>query len=701
MLKLKRHSNPSKGQALVEFAILAVGLLMVIFLIIEAARIMWGWVTVQNAAREGARYAITGQADRPDCTIESLTKFSYICDQTPTDLRLASIISRTHTALAGLPLNETSGTFEDANYYNIEVWGGVQGTGELRPNFGGMPNEAVVVRAYYRVPIITPFFSSILPSIPVFGQAMMNNESFGQLGGSSEGAGIPAAVIIPTAGVTPSPTNSPTPTPTEEVTSTPTQRATNTPTNTPDICQVRFDSPAIAGDNFVLITGEIGSNVQIIDLATGQVISGFHQLSSFDGHACPGFATVILNVTLVGGMGLVVESSDGSSDITFVLPGTPTPTISPTPSITPTPLPIQMTSTPIPTPTNTPTTPYLYLRPNCGSPDPVTGIVQFTVFGVNWPIGQDVVLYWQTTADFQTRITGHNGFFTQTWTKTGLANGTYNVIAISGNNQYSTPYKVPCDNATAVPTPAASPTTTPQPADMIIVGPPELVSTGTPVAYQPVTYQMVISNTGDVNVQNQFFVDLFIDPVATIQPNSIRIPIGESSGYIGVSSLPGNTSRVITITSDFGFANEPTPHFVYGMVDSIEQIGEDIETNNISTPDVVEHVQIADTPTPTPSYGTGNETLMGFVQWPSDDGLDPLLRAKVTLYDQVTGQFVRQIEASPISGFYSFDNLPVGNYRIEACGSIDSEEFFGMRVGIAVPNVLPLVSVFTNHAPCP
>ncbi len=698
MLKLKKHPNATKGQALVEFALIIVVLLMVIFLIIEAARIMWAWGTVQNAAREGARYAITGRADRPDCATEFLPKFSFQCN----DLRVASIISRTHSSLAGLPLNEASGIFEDDDYYNIEVWGGVQGTGELRPNFGGMPNEAVVVRAYYRVPIITPFFRPILPSIPVFGQAMMNNESFGQLGGSSVGAGIPSAVEIPTVGVTPSPTPTNTPTATQDVTSTPTQRATNTPTVTPNICRVLFDSPPIADFNYVLISGELGSNVRIINLANGEIISGYHELRDFDGHQCPGFATVLLNITLQAGMGLVVESSDGSTDIAFVLPGTPTPTASPTPSITPTPLPVDTTATPTPTATNTPSTPYLYLRPSCGSPDPVTGAVQFTVFGVNWPIGTDVVLYWQNTNNFQTRITGHNGYFSQTWTKIGLTTGSYNVIAVAGTKTYTTQYKIPCDNATAVPTAQASPTGTPEPADMIIVGPPQIISTGTPVAYQPISYQMVISNTGDVNVQNQFFVDLYIDPEVTVQPNAVRIPIGESSGYVGVSSLPGNTSRVITITSDFGFANEPTSHLVYGMVDSIEQINEAIETNNISTPAAVTGIQIADTPTPTPPFGVGSESLMGFVQWPSDDGLDPLLRAQVTLYDQVSGQFVARVEASAISGFYQFNNIPTGTYRIEACGGIDAEKsFFGMRVAIAVPNVLPLVSIFTNHVPCP
>ena len=75
MFKLKKH-NRSTGQALVEFALMAVVLLMIMFIIIEAARILWAWGTVQNAAREGARYAITGQYDWPDWAVSSLPKFN-------------------------------------------------------------------------------------------------------------------------------------------------------------------------------------------------------------------------------------------------------------------------------------------------------------------------------------------------------------------------------------------------------------------------------------------------------------------------------------------------------------------------------------------------------------------------------------------------------------------------------------------------
>ncbi|HUM69989.1 MAG TPA: pilus assembly protein, partial [Chloroflexota bacterium] len=66
--KQKLHHSP--GQALVEFALVIVAVLMMIFLIIESARILWAWNTVQNAARIGARYAITGSWEGPECVVD-------------------------------------------------------------------------------------------------------------------------------------------------------------------------------------------------------------------------------------------------------------------------------------------------------------------------------------------------------------------------------------------------------------------------------------------------------------------------------------------------------------------------------------------------------------------------------------------------------------------------------------------------------
>ena len=703
MFKLK-NPNRSKGQALVEFALIAVVLLMIIFLIVEAARIMWAWGTVQNAAREGARYAITGEFDRLECAVDSLPKFAATqCD----DFRVASVISRTHQGLTGLPLNETSGIFEDDEYYQIEVWG-VDISGQLRGNFAGVPNSPVIVRTYYRVPIITPFFKPILSSLPVFGQVTMYNESYGQLGGgSSQGAALPPPLpVMPTAGVTPSPTFTPTPDPS---TATPTPRPTNTATATPDFCRVKFEGSAVAGNNFVYVTGEVGTLVRIVNLTTGgtQISTNYTVAGPFNGHQCEGFVTVLLNGPLVNGHSIAVESSDSSVDITFVLPGTPTPTATSTSTTTPTP---DSTSSPTPitpTPSITPRNPFIVVVPDCGSPD-TNDQVRINVQGYNWPDNRDIVIYWDTVGNIRTTIPqGHGGIFNIFWLEdevvlpggSALPNS-YSILAYTSDTQASATYQVPCDNATAVPTSTAEPTNTPAPADLIIIGPPQLASTRDITAYQPVAFSLVISNTGDVDVNNQFFVDLYLDPQEPIQPDDIRIPINQSSGYAGVSSLPGNATRVITITAPFGFANEPNPHAIYGMVDSIEQIDESIETNNISAMATADYVLIGDTPTPspTPPGGIGTNTIAGIVNWTSPDGLDPLHRADVKLYNSLG--IIIDFAETDASGFYQFTNLPDDTYMVTACGNLDGDRY-GLRTGIVIPDPLPIVNIFTSVAPCP
>jgi Flp pilus assembly protein TadG len=52
-----------RGQALVEFGIVAVAFLFLSFGVFDLARLFQSWVTVQHASREAARYAITGRAD--------------------------------------------------------------------------------------------------------------------------------------------------------------------------------------------------------------------------------------------------------------------------------------------------------------------------------------------------------------------------------------------------------------------------------------------------------------------------------------------------------------------------------------------------------------------------------------------------------------------------------------------------------------
>lgn len=53
--------NRQKGQGLTEFALILPILLLLLLGIIEAGRIIWAYITVQTAAREAARYAVTGR----------------------------------------------------------------------------------------------------------------------------------------------------------------------------------------------------------------------------------------------------------------------------------------------------------------------------------------------------------------------------------------------------------------------------------------------------------------------------------------------------------------------------------------------------------------------------------------------------------------------------------------------------------------
>ena len=64
MTKLHFRSSSrrrSRGQALVEFALVLPVLLILLMVLIEVARLFSAWLIVENSAREAARYAVTGR----------------------------------------------------------------------------------------------------------------------------------------------------------------------------------------------------------------------------------------------------------------------------------------------------------------------------------------------------------------------------------------------------------------------------------------------------------------------------------------------------------------------------------------------------------------------------------------------------------------------------------------------------------------
>lgn len=86
----KVHRNTKrKGQTLVEFALTLPILLGLIFGIIEFGRAFQAWITLENAAREAARYTTTGQYDMVKydlwelfpCTLEDNNEFEILRDR--------------------------------------------------------------------------------------------------------------------------------------------------------------------------------------------------------------------------------------------------------------------------------------------------------------------------------------------------------------------------------------------------------------------------------------------------------------------------------------------------------------------------------------------------------------------------------------------------------------------------------------------
>jgi uncharacterized repeat protein (TIGR01451 family) len=243
MFQSKQRSSP--GQALVEFALIIGILLLFVFVIIESGRAFQAWLTVQNAAREGARFAITGQFDI-DCLNDPLNTID-MC-------RVTAVEEVARQGASGLVIRDSAGE-QEPNFFHIQVFGfdptmepnasGVCVPSNATPPQGcwgptaGVPGYPVAVRVVYRLPVITPLLRPIAESIRVMGQVVMNNENYDQTHKALSGAMPPMLPPLPTLG----------------------------PDPTPPPCPIHIVEPTLlASDTAVTISGQIGVFVALWDL---------------------------------------------------------------------------------------------------------------------------------------------------------------------------------------------------------------------------------------------------------------------------------------------------------------------------------------------------------------------------------------------------------------------------------------------------
>ena len=122
---LKARLRADSGQSLVEFAITAIVFLTLIFSIIELSFLFFTKLALQNAVREGGRYAITGQA---------MTSKS----------RYASILQTVEDNSMGF-----------ATSSNTTISSAVGG-----PSTGGGPGDTITITVTYSYNVITPLVAA-------------------------------------------------------------------------------------------------------------------------------------------------------------------------------------------------------------------------------------------------------------------------------------------------------------------------------------------------------------------------------------------------------------------------------------------------------------------------------------------------------------------------------------------------------------
>ncbi len=154
-----------QGQALAEFAVVGLAFFLLVFGIFDFARFFESWVTVQHAAREGARYAITGQVDCSGIT----------------NNRTGCIVAKAKSSTEGLNGGGSSGadvtvTYKSWDYLSAsDTWSGSATSGSA-----GDQCDAVEVDVTYTHHFIFPVLMALAPSgVTLVGKQRMVNEPFG------------------------------------------------------------------------------------------------------------------------------------------------------------------------------------------------------------------------------------------------------------------------------------------------------------------------------------------------------------------------------------------------------------------------------------------------------------------------------------------------------------------------------------------
>ncbi len=230
---MRRHNRGEKptirdrGQALVEFGIISMVFFLFVIGIFDMARLFQAWNTVQHAAREGARFAVT---DKQDCGGGSLGR----------EQCLIWTVKNATTGLSGAGANASPDVL-DISYSTLSAKSNYTAASTVNPL--GEQCDLVDVEVRYKFTFAAPILQSI-GGITLRGSQKMLNEPWGPCpNGAAYAIAATNTPVPPTA--IPTNTLTPTPTPTNTATPTPTKTSTPTPTKTPTISATPTRTPTI------------------------------------------------------------------------------------------------------------------------------------------------------------------------------------------------------------------------------------------------------------------------------------------------------------------------------------------------------------------------------------------------------------------------------------------------------------------------
>lgn len=153
---LKRRGE--YGQTLAEFSLLLPLIALIIFGLVDMARAMQTYVTLQEAARDGTRYAVTGRID---------------CTGVMVQTRENCIVQQVNDRVAGLNGADTATTV-------YRHWDYPTYADPATESDAGEQCDAVEVEVTYTYTPITPIFSALVSnSITMKAKERLVNEPFG------------------------------------------------------------------------------------------------------------------------------------------------------------------------------------------------------------------------------------------------------------------------------------------------------------------------------------------------------------------------------------------------------------------------------------------------------------------------------------------------------------------------------------------